>query len=234
MALEAAASAAVAGGTALVRAFTHERRCLVKVNVPSSITSWTEEDRYESTGNLSWGYTPGEVEVEFFNDGSFSGAVKLKSDTGEYLIIASSNPHFGGNKTRAYFGDGSRKTYDVWDDMGSWGEVDTVDGVVNERVRKGNERERLKLLSVLGVAAFTIASLTAQHNAHVCFVSFLLFEFCVGIYFPSERIRATMQDAPAMERSRRKQLTQLPCHRSHDESWHFAPPQSHYQNGSGI
>lgn len=62
--------------------------------------------------------------------------------------------------------------------------------------------QRLKLLSVLGVAAFTIASLTAQHNAHVCFVSFLLFEFCVGIYFPSvggvksemipERIRATM------------------------------------------
>eukprot|EP00913_Durusdinium_trenchii_P001547 g1431.t1 len=45
--------------------------------------------------------------------------------------------------------------------------------------------QRLKLLSVLGVAAFTIASLTAQHNAHVCFVSFLLFEFC-------ERIRATM------------------------------------------
>ncbi|CAE7852317.1 SHOC2 [Symbiodinium sp. KB8] len=54
---------------------------------------------------------------------------------------------------------------------------------------------------MLGVVAFTLASLTAATSSvHVCFLSFLLFEFCVGIYFPSvgtvkselERIRATM------------------------------------------
>jgi len=62
---------------------------------------------------------------------------------------------------------------------------------------------RLQLLSMLGVVAFTLASITAATSSvHVCFLSFLLFEFCVGIYFPSvgtvkselvpERIRATM------------------------------------------
>eukprot|EP00439_Symbiodinium_sp_Y106_P060207 s2228_g8.t2 len=59
----------------------------------------------------------------------------------------------------------------------------------------------LQLLSMLGVVAFTLASITAATSSvHVCFLSFLLFEFCVGIYFPSvgtvkselERIRATM------------------------------------------
>mmetsp|Transcript_50577 Transcript_50577/g.120637 ORF Transcript_50577/g.120637 Transcript_50577/m.120637 type:complete len:475 (+) Transcript_50577:89-1513(+) len=63
---------------------------------------------------------------------------------------------------------------------------------------------RLQLIAVLGLGAFAVATMTASRpgGAHVCFLSFLVFEFCVGVYFPSigtlkselvpERIRATM------------------------------------------
>ncbi|CAJ1337739.1 unnamed protein product [Effrenium voratum] len=62
----------------------------------------------------------------------------------------------------------------------------------------------LQLIAVLGLGAFAVATMTASRpgGAHVCFLSFLVFEFCVGVYFPSigtlkselvpERIRATM------------------------------------------
>lgn len=62
--------------------------------------------------------------------------------------------------------------------------------------------QRLQLVAVLGVFAFAVAGLFAGRNTHVCFLAFLVFEFCVGIYFPSvgslkselvpERVRATM------------------------------------------
>lgn len=62
--------------------------------------------------------------------------------------------------------------------------------------------QRLQVVSALAVCAFALAGLCAGKNTHVCFMAFLIFEFCVGVYFPSigtvkselvpERIRATM------------------------------------------
>ncbi|CAJ1377865.1 unnamed protein product [Effrenium voratum] len=76
----------------------------------------------------------------------------------------------------------------------------SVSSMINDTV---SDLRRLQLVAGMGFGAFAVAvAALRQGAAHVCFCSFLLFEFCVGIYFPAagslksklvpERLRVTV------------------------------------------
>ena len=76
----------------------------------------------------------------------------------------------------------------------------SVSTLISDRV---SALRRLQLVAAMGFGAFAVAVAALRRGGgHVCFCSFLLFEFCVGIYFPAagtlksklvpERIRVTV------------------------------------------
>ena len=102
------------------------KKCEVRVSVPRDCGGWKLTDKYISSGTCVWDWAVGEVRLVFHNDGgSYSNVVQLKSTSQPpvYLVVGSSNPNCGGNKTRAYFGYRPEPAKTVYDKMDSWGEI---------------------------------------------------------------------------------------------------------------
>ena len=129
-----AVGGAVLGAVSLVEAFTHKRTCEIEVTVPRG-TTWREVDRSIDSGNApGFGINGNVLTFVFGNNGSFSSALRLRSNDGRYLVVAASNPAVGCNKTRAYCGSNSSRTPErVRDDMDNWGECER--GVCKGRKR---------------------------------------------------------------------------------------------------
>ena len=103
-----------------------ERSCHVTVTVPSSDGSFSIVDNHVGHGNAPTIHLDGtDIHFQFYNNGQFSSAIRLKSASGNYLVVAASNPRVGYNKTKAYYGGDSSKTPEsVWGSMYKWGECD--------------------------------------------------------------------------------------------------------------
>ncbi|CAL1152182.1 unnamed protein product [Cladocopium goreaui] len=141
--------------------------------------------------------------------GSSAGTVELFVDRAICLsclgVLAQFRAKVPGVKLRvSSFGDFARPP-PVWRTVGRLLRDDALDTSLEERgvaIQSWRVRKRLQVVSALAVCAFALAGLCAGKSTHVCFMAFLIFEFCVGVYFPSigtvkselvpERIRATM------------------------------------------
>lgn len=113
------------GASTVKSRLTNKRTFVIKATVPPG-KKWRLHDTFILTG-----HPPGveiaedHIKVAFGGTGPFTGAVRLRSHEGKFLVLSCSSPFLLQNKTRAYYGsDENRTPFDVWYHTYGWGECE--------------------------------------------------------------------------------------------------------------